>query len=171
MHFNLKFKFAKNNHIQLILPLSGKNALLFIMINKAVLFPSWPLPLKVPNVRLDSNVSVRQCLLSTSKLNLLLGTHFHALISTHHIDFDVRCTYVKNLTSNINLMFRTFSGVSMTWCFISKFFRKWTFSMLMIRQAYNNKAYLCLVQLWIVKYKKELLAGNNKWMQTHKKVQ
>ena len=38
------------------------------------------------------DVSVRLCLLSThtSKSNSMLGTHLHAMIRTHHFDFDVR---------------------------------------------------------------------------------
>ena len=50
------------------------------------LFPSEHLPLKVPDVEFDFDVSVRPCLLSThtTKLNLTLGTHLHAMISTHH---------------------------------------------------------------------------------------
>ena len=54
--------------------------------------PSEHLPLKVPTVQFDFDISVRHYLLSThtSKSNLTLGTHLHALIRTHHIDFDVR---------------------------------------------------------------------------------
>ena len=50
------------------------------------------LSLKVPNVKFDFDVSVRHCLQSThtSKLNLTFGTHLHALIRTHHFDFDIR---------------------------------------------------------------------------------
>ena len=49
-------------------------------------------PLKVPNVEFNFDVSVRHCLLSmhTLKLNLKLGTHLHAMIRTHHFDFDAR---------------------------------------------------------------------------------
>ena len=44
--------------------------------------PSGHLPLKVPNVKFDFEVPVRQCLLSThaSKSNLTLGTHLHAMM-------------------------------------------------------------------------------------------
>ena len=50
------------------------------------------LSLKVPNVKFDFDVSVSHCLLSThtSKLNSTLGTHFHAMIRTHHFDYDIR---------------------------------------------------------------------------------
>ena len=50
------------------------------------------LSLKVPNVKFDFDVSVRHCQLSTHrlKLNSTLGTLFHAMIRTHHFDFDVR---------------------------------------------------------------------------------
>ena len=45
--------------------------------------------LKVPNVEFDFNVSVRQCWLSTdtSKLNLTLSTHLHAMIRNHNFRF------------------------------------------------------------------------------------
>ena len=48
--------------------------------------------LKVPKVEFDFGASVRHCLLSThtSKLNLTLGTHLHAMIRTHHFDYDIR---------------------------------------------------------------------------------
>ena len=48
--------------------------------------------LKVPNVEFNFDVSVRHCLLSahTLKSNLMLGTHLHAMIRTHHFDFDIR---------------------------------------------------------------------------------
>ena len=54
--------------------------------------PSGHLPLKVTIVELDFDVSVRHCLQSTHTLksNLALGTHFYAMIRTHHFDFDVR---------------------------------------------------------------------------------
>ena len=54
--------------------------------------PSRHLPLKVPNVEFDFDVSVRQCLLSThaSKSNATLGTQLQAMIRTHHFDFNVR---------------------------------------------------------------------------------
>ena len=47
---------------------------------------------KVPNVKFNFDVSVRHCLLSThtSKSNLTLGTHLHALMRTHNFDFNVR---------------------------------------------------------------------------------
>ena len=50
------------------------------------------LPLKVPNIEFNFNVSVRQCLLPTHTLksNLMLGTHLHAMIRTHHFDLDIR---------------------------------------------------------------------------------
>ena len=48
--------------------------------------------LKVPNVKFDFDVSVRHCLLSThaSKSNSTLGSHLHAMIRTHHFDYDIR---------------------------------------------------------------------------------
>ena len=48
--------------------------------------------LKVPNVEFDFDVSVWHCLLSThaSKLNSTLGSHLHAMIRTHHFDYDIR---------------------------------------------------------------------------------
>ena len=54
--------------------------------------PSGHLPLTVPNVKFNFDVSVWHCLLSTptSKLNSTLGTHLHAIIRTHHFDFDGR---------------------------------------------------------------------------------
>ena len=80
-----------------------------------IFLPNGHLSLKVPNVELDFDVSVRHCLLSThtSKSNSILGTHLHAMIRTHHFDFDVRFwpISVENLTANINLLFHTFSGM------------------------------------------------------------
>ena len=54
--------------------------------------PSQHLPLKVPNVKFNFDVSVRHCLLSTHTLksNSTLGTHLYAMIRTHHFDFDIR---------------------------------------------------------------------------------
>ena len=48
--------------------------------------------LKVPKVEFDFDVSVWHCLLSThtSKSKSILGTHLHAMIRTHHFDFDIR---------------------------------------------------------------------------------
>ena len=62
-------------------------------------FPYGHISLKVPNVQLDFDVSVRHCLLSTHKLktNLMLGTHLHALIRTHHFDLDIRFLAISTL--------------------------------------------------------------------------
>ena len=48
--------------------------------------------LREHNVEFDFDESVRLCLLSTHTLksNSTLGTHLHAMIRTHHFDFDVR---------------------------------------------------------------------------------
>ena len=50
------------------------------------------LSLKVPNIKFDFDVSVdsRHCLTDTLMSNLTLGTHLHAMIRTHHFDFDIR---------------------------------------------------------------------------------
>ena len=49
------------------------------------------------------------------KSNLMLGTHLHAMIRTHHFDFDIRFWPISALTSKTKhwkkLMFRTFSGM------------------------------------------------------------
>ena len=68
---------------------------LFVKKTKMLLISSFPFrhsPPKVPNVELDFDVSVRQCLLSThtSKSNTMLSTHLHAMIRTYHLDFNVR---------------------------------------------------------------------------------
>ena len=57
--------------------------------------------LKVPNVEFNFNVSVRHCLLSTHTLksNSMFGTHLHAMIRTHHFDFDVRLCLISALMS------------------------------------------------------------------------
>ena len=48
--------------------------------------------LKVPNVKFNFDVPVdsRYCLTDTSKSNLMLGTHLHAMIRNHPFDYDVR---------------------------------------------------------------------------------
>ena len=48
--------------------------------------------MKVPNVNLDFDVSVRHCLLSTHtfKSHSTSGTDLHTVIRTHHFDFDIR---------------------------------------------------------------------------------
>ena len=50
------------------------------------------LSLKVLNVEFDYNVSVdsRHCLTDTLKSNSTLGSHLHAMVRTHHFDFDIR---------------------------------------------------------------------------------
>ena len=51
------------------------------------------LSLKVPNVKFDDDVlsvGSRHCLTDTLKSNFTFGTHLHAMIRTHHFDFDVR---------------------------------------------------------------------------------
>ena len=55
----------------------------------------------VPNIEFDFNVSVRHCLLSTytSKSNLTLATHLHAMIRTYHFDFDIRIWSINTLLS------------------------------------------------------------------------
>ena len=57
---------------------------------------------KYPTSKLDFDVSVRHCLLSTHTLksNSTLGTHFDAMIRTHHFDFDIRFWPIKALMSN-----------------------------------------------------------------------
>ena len=54
--------------------------------------PYGQISLKVRNIEFNFDVYNRHCLLSThtSKSNLMLGTHLHAIIRTHHFDFDVR---------------------------------------------------------------------------------
>ena len=54
---------------------------------------------KVPNVKFNFDVSVRHCLLSThtSKSNLTLGTHLHAMKRTDHFDFDIRFSPIRVL--------------------------------------------------------------------------
>ena len=63
--------------------------------------PYGHISLKVPNVEFDFDVSVRHCLLSThtAKLNLTLGSHLHAMIRTHHCDFDIRFLPISALMS------------------------------------------------------------------------
>ena len=55
-------------------------------------FPYGHILLKVPNVELDFDASVRHCWLSAHKMktNLMLGTHLHVMIRTHHFDLDIR---------------------------------------------------------------------------------
>ena len=57
--------------------------------------------LRVPYIKFNFNVFVRHCLQSThtSKLNLTLGTHLHAVIRTHHFDFDIRFWPISTLMS------------------------------------------------------------------------
>ena len=75
------------------------------------------LRLKVPNVKFDFDVSVRSCLLSThTSIEFDVGYSFACHDKDSSIWFrrlllTYQCTYVKNLTSNINLMFHTFSGM------------------------------------------------------------
>ena len=57
----------------------------------AIIFPFGHTSLEVPNVQFIFDVSVdsRNCLTDILKSNSTLGTHFHAMIRTHHSDFDL----------------------------------------------------------------------------------
>ena len=79
-----------------ILTLDHHRERVFLPLNTQVVFKNYiccislihntsgHLQLKVPNVKFDFEVPVRQCLLSThtSKSNLTLGTHLHATMLT-----------------------------------------------------------------------------------------
>ena len=64
--------------------------------------------LKVPNVKFDFNVSVdsRHFLADTSKSNSSLGTHLHAMMRTHHFDFDVRFCPISALMLKTNIEYK-----------------------------------------------------------------
>ena len=82
-----------NSGIQLLL--TQKELRFFSQIPNKILahcqtdFGPEHLSLKVPNIKFDFDVSVRQCLLSTDTLksNLPLNTHLHAIIRSHNFRF------------------------------------------------------------------------------------
>ena len=76
------------------------NTTVFSLMIKAAYLCTFAISLKVPYVKFDFDVSVRNCLLSTQSYSTL-GTHLHAMIRTHHFDFDIRFWPVSTLKSII----------------------------------------------------------------------
>ena len=81
--------------------------------------------LKVPNLKFDFNVSVKNFLLSThtSESNLTLGTHLLGMIRTQHFDFDVRfrptvCTLLSKTLHQSQIRCWVFSVIH---AYISRF--------------------------------------------------